>query len=533
MSWQWPNPYPIRVESHFGDRLVRCFAQRPPHVDAMFHDVAARYPEADAIVGPEGDRMSYRTLDAQVQALAGNLAQQGVQARDRIAILLSNRPEFVTCLLAAARLNAIAVPLNSREQTPELEYTISHCGAKALIHEANLAERLPQASTTPALQLRYAVGGAASGSMPFTDLLRDAAQPAPPPVNEEDVAVILYTSGTTGRPKGAMLTHFNLIHSILHYEVCMGLNPGERSLLAVPASHVTGVVAIILVMMRCGGAVVMMRDFKARPCLEMLAHERVTHTIMVPAMYNLCLMDPEFDRFDLQHMRVGGYGGAPMPQATIAALAQKLPKLTLVNAYGSTETTSPTTCMPPGEGAQHSDTVGQVVPCADVRVMDGDGREVAPGEPGELWIGGPMVVKGYWNNPQATAQAFTAGYWHSGDIGSVGEDGFVRIFDRMKDLVNRGGYKVYSIEVENALKSHPQVVECAVVPQPDPVLGEKIHAFVVRKDPTCDAESLKNLCRKHLSDYKVPDFITFQDEPLPRNANGKVLKRALRDRLPT
>jgi long-chain acyl-CoA synthetase len=348
-------------------------------------------------------------------------------------------------------------------------------------------------------------------------------------LDEEATAVILYTSGTTGRPKGAMLTHFNIVHSVMHYELCMGMRPGERSLLAVPASHVTGVVAIILSAIRCGGTIVMMREFKARACLELMARERITHSIMVPAMYNLCLMDPEFQRFDLGAFRIGGYGGAPMPQATITALTQKLPNLALVNAYGATETTSPTTIMPPGRTAERPDSVGRVVPCGDLRVMDAEGREVAPGEAGEIWIGGPMVVKGYWDNPQASVQAFVGGYWRSGDIGSIDAEGYVRVFDRTKDMVNRGGYKIYSVEVENILKLHPAVIECAVVPRPDPVLGEKTHAFVVSEDPSCSAKGLQDFCAQHLSDYKIPDFITLQAQPLPRNANGKVLKRELRE----
>jgi acyl-CoA synthetase (AMP-forming)/AMP-acid ligase II len=324
-----------------------------------------------------------------------------------------------------------------------------------------------------------------------------------------------------------MLTHLGTVHSLLHFEYGLGLRNGEVTVLAVPASHVTGLVAIILPMLRVGGTTVMMPAFKARNFLEIAARERMTYTLIVPAMYNLCLLDPDFGKFDLASWRIGAFGGAPMPPATIERLAGILPKLTLLNIYGSTETTSPVTMMAAGEAATHSDTVGKPLPCTDIVVMDDDGREVAPGTSGELWIAGPMVVPGYWQNPEADRTGFCAGYWKSGDIGSVDAQGYVRIHDRKKDMINRGGYKIYCIEVESVLARHPDVIECAVVGRPDPVLGERVHAVVVAREPGVAEAELKRFCAEHLSDYKVPGTIAFLDA-LPRNANGKVLKIALR-----
>ena len=253
----------------------------------------------------------------------------------------------------------------------------------------------------------------------------------------------------------------------------------------------------------------------------------MTHSLMVPAMYNLCLLDASFDESRYAAWRVGAYGGAPMAPATIARFAEKLPKLSLMNAYGATETTSPVTMMPPSETAARSDSVGCAVPCADILVMDEAGREVRDGEQGELWLGGPMVVKGYWQDPGASAENFVAGYWRSGDIGSKDADGYVRVFDRKKDMINRGGYKIYSVEVENVLMGFPGVIEAAVVAAPCPVLGERVHAFVVA-GAAIELADLKRHCAGLLADYKVPDAITLGDKPLPRNANGKLLKRDLR-----
>jgi len=523
----WTDVPPIRLETHFG-RAMRCFAERPAHVDAMLAAIVARHPEREALVDGE-HRLDYARLDRVTERVAGHFRRLGVGRGDRVALLLANEREFVYALLATLRVGAIAVPINVREPGPELAFILGQCGAKAIVFDAGLADRLPSPSDLPALTVRLSVGSA-TGATPFEELL-EARSPSllRSEPREEEPAVILYTSGTTGRPKGAMLTHLNLIHSVLHYRVCMRLTATDRSLLAVPASHVTGLVAIILALLAVGGCVVMMREFKARAFLELAARERITHTLVVPAIYNLCLREPDFARFDLSAWRIGGFGGAPMPEGTIRALAEKLPGLALVNAYGATETTSPTTIMPMGYQAAHLDSVGVVVPCGNVRVVDDAGRELPGGEAGEIWIAGPMVVPGYWDDPDASAREFAGGYWKSGDIGAIDERGFVRVLDRKKDLVNRGGYKIYCAEVESVLSLHPAVVESALIAVPDPVLGEKGHAFVVTRDPACAAEALRAHCARHLADYKVPDYFTLRSAPLPRNANGKLLKRALRE----
>ncbi len=404
----WTDVPPLRDETHFG-RAMRCFADRPFNLNAMFADTVARHGGREALVDAE-QRLDYARLDRIAERVAGHFHRLGLARGDRIALYLGNEREFVHALLATLRLGAIAVPVNVREQRPELTFILNQCGAKAIAFDAALADRIPAAADVPALSVRLSVGGAVPGAIAFDELL-ETRSPDAPRVDpaEAEPAVILYTSGTTGRPKGAVLTHFNMIHSVLHYRVCMRLTSADRSLLAVPASHVTGLVAITLAMFAVGGCVVTLREFKARGFLELAARERMTHTLVVPAIYNLCLRDPDFGRFDLSAWRVGGFGGAPMPEGTIRALAERLPGLTLMNAYGATETTSPTTIMPMGRQAANLDSVGVVVPCGGVRVVDDSGREVAPGESGELWIAGPMVVPGYWENPEATAREFASG----------------------------------------------------------------------------------------------------------------------------
>jgi long-chain acyl-CoA synthetase len=530
MNYWLDRAPPTQLETHYGDRRVRCFVERPASVHAMLVEAVAQAPQREALVC--GDRrLNWRDVDHEVSLLAGGLADLGVAAGDRIALLLSNRAEFVLLLLAIARLGAITVPLNIREQTPELAYALAQCGAVALVFDADLAPRLPNANDVPALRHRIAVGGPLAGALRYDVLRAGLARHDVSSVGEDDVAVILYTSGTTGRPKGAMLTHLGIVHSALHYLHAMRLVETDRCIASVPLSHVTGLVAMIAAMLACRGTLVVMNAFKAADFLRLATRERMTCTLMVPAMYNLCLLESGFDMHDLSSWRLGGYGGAPMPPPTIERLAQKLPALALMNAYGATETTSPATLMPPHLTRGHGDSVGLAVACGEIQVVDDDGAAVAPGESGEVWIGGPMVVPGYWHNPEATAREFSQGFWHSGDVGSLDASGFLRVFDRKKDMINRGGYKVYGAEVEAVLAAHPAVVESAVIGTPCPVLGERVHAFVTLREPSLSADALRAFCAAHLADYKVPESFTLQDAPLPRNANGKALKRVLRERL--
>ncbi len=507
----------MRSETHFG-RTLRCFAERPTSMYRMFAQAVARDPGKEAL-SFEGRRWSYAEAESEVARIAGGLAQLGLRKGNRVVMFLSNRPEFVFVLFALQRLGTIAVPVGTREQGPGLAYIVKQCGATGIVFDDALADRIPDAEAAPCLAWRLAAADLPS---------MDGSSADEVPVHEDDCACILYTSGTTGNPKGAMLTHFNIAHSVIHYQVTLKLSDAERAALAVPASHVTGLVALIAATVHVGGTLVVIPEFKAADFVPLAARERVTFSIMVPAMYQLCLLQPAFRTLDLSAWRVGGFGGAPMPVPTVQALADAVPGLTLVNCYGSTETTSPATVMPLGLSAIHNDSVGIALPCADIRVVDDELRELPPGQSGELLIGGPMVVPGYWDNPEATAKGFVDGCWRSGDLGSVDAQGLVRIFDRIKDMINRGGFKIYSVEVENVLMSLPDVVEAAVVGHPCEVLGERVHAYLYAPGAALATEVVRAHCAARLADYKVPEQVIFTDKPLPRNANGKLLKRALR-----
>ena len=529
---RWPAAA-IRLETHFDGRSLRCYSDRPPHLGAMVRAATAARLDQPALIDG-GQTLTWRQVHALSASLAHGLAQQGLGAGDRAVVLMGNHAGFVIALLALVQLGAVAVPVSTREAPPGIAWILEQCQAKALLADAVQMQRLAEADLPLPAGLRVCLEDPSQPVTPMPGwlsghaMLALSAWPTHAEPDEQATAVILYTSGTTGRPKGAMLTHLNLVHSVLHYRHALGLNADDRALLAVPASHVTGLVAIVLAMAGVGGCTVMLREFKAAACLQALQAHRVSYSLMVPAMYALCLREPALAQTDLSCWRLAGFGGAPMPVATIEALRAQCPGIRLFNAYGATETTSPTTLTPPD--SVQVDKVGIPLPCAQVRVVDEDGRDLPAGQSGEVWIAGPMVVPGYWDNPQATAAGFQDGYWKSGDVGTLDEQGFLQIHDRKKDMINRGGYKVFSVEVENCLMAHPEVQEAATVGVPCPVLGERTHAFVYSASNHPDAleAELSQWCKRHLADYKVPDRWTWLAQPLPRNANGKVIKTTLR-----
>lgn len=520
----------LRREHHFGDRVVACYATRPRTVHAMLQEAVAAHPQNTALVS--GDtRLTYAALDTEIAHVAAGLAALGVARGDRVAMLLGNGVPFVVVTFAAARLGAITVPLSIRDQRPGIRHALVNSQAVALIAEGDLADIVPPPGETPDLRARIAVGPA-SGFSDYESLrAADPAATEPAEADEEDVATILYTSGTTGVPKGATLTGLGIVHSATNFVRTMALGPEDRTIVVVPMNHVTGLIAGIHTLIRAGGTIVIQRAFKAAHFLDCAATERMTCSLMVPAMYNLCLHQTDLSDYDLSAWRVGGYGGAPMPAATIERLAAALPGLGLMNAYGATEVTSPATIMPADQTAHRRLSVGRPMPGAEICVMDDAGREVPAGAPGEIWIRGAMVVPGYWRNPEADAREFVAGFWKSGDIGSVDADGFVYVHDRKKDLVNRGGHKVFTAEVESVLTACSGVIEAAVVAKPCPILGERVHAVVSITPGAVDEAALVAHCAAQLADYQCPESYTLREQPLPRNANGKILKRQIKQEL--
>jgi long-chain acyl-CoA synthetase len=516
----------LTLETHYG-RPLRCYPRRPRTLGDVLDGATARVPEREAIVAPDR-RLTWRELRAEVDRMASALhARHGVKPGDRVALLFLNSAEFCVGVFACARLGAVAVTLNTKLKAPELAFMLQNSGARLLLmHDAVWSEIAPIRSTIPCEAI-YVSGRAPAGTMELGVLTDEAAPPAVA-VGEEDVAFIMYTSGTTGRPKGAMGTHLGILSSNISLERCMGLRDGDRTLVAVPLFHVTGLIGQLLSMALVGGTTVIMRTFDAAEALRLLDAERITYMIAAPTVFTMMRQQPGY-RAAGQSLRAVGYGGAPTPPDGVMAMREWLPTATLQNAYGMTETCSPTTLSPPGEELRHISSVGWPVPIADVRTVEvGTGRECEADEVGELWVSGPMVVPGYWANPEATAAAMGDGWLRTGDLARIDADGYVTVMDRLKDMINRGGEKIYCVEVEDVLCAHPAVLEAAVVGVADAVYGEAVKACVVpRAGATVDPEDVRRWVGARLAKFKVPREIAVLDA-LPRNPNGKVIKSALR-----
>jgi len=522
----WINQdFHTRYESHYR-RVMRCFSTRPQTLGEMITTVIETHGEAEAIVC-DSHRLTYRQLDDKARRFASVLLSAGIQPGDRVALNLGNGIEFPIAWLATLYVGAVSVPAGTRQQTPELEFIYNNCEVSAVVFDAEVAAVQPATNATPSVKLQVvADNNSANGFHAIVDRTIPLAEIHQ--ADQEDCAMLMYTSGTTGKPKGAMLSHLGLIHSALHWINRFSFQRHERTIVSVPVSHVTGLAAQLLPMFACAGCCVMQREFHAPAFLELACRERLSFAIMVPAMYKLLLLRGDFNDEDLSAWRVGAFGGAPMPQATIVEMAARLPGLALANSYGATETSSPSTVMPLEATRDRTDSIGTAVVCADLLIMNDEGMEVTRGESGEIWIAGPHIISGYWKRPDADESSFVNGYWKSGDIGRIDDEGFVNIFDRKKDMINRGGYKIFCVEVENVIADHPGIEDVALVSVACEVLGERSCACVTTSGSLLQS-GLADYLSDKVADYKIPDFVLLYTEMLPRNANGKIQKAVLRE----
>ena len=519
-----------KIEKHYDGRELLCFVDRPNDFLEIFKIIVDNHPNRTALVFKD-KTVSYKKLDELSDSFAWGLLKSGLKEKNILVINLANSIEFVVALFASFKTGLIAMPVGHRHKKEELISLYSDAGVHAVIFDKETEKEQPFSKDENSILFITTQAETQTDCLKFNELLEKGIEKkiTLKKIDEEDPAILLYTSGTTGRPKGAILTHLGLVHSFLHFQMELALKDGECTILAVPASHVTGLVAQILTLIGCAGKIVIMEHFEVQEFAILAKKHGLTYSILVPAMYALLLHRNALIAEDLQSWRIGAFGGAPMPDAVRKELASKLPFLSLHNAYGATETTSPTTIIPincndPG------DSVGLVVTCGKIKIVDENNEEINQGETGELWIKGPMVVPGYWKNEKATENSFEDGYWKSGDIASQDENGFVRIHDRKKDMINRGGYKIFSAEIENLMMLMDQVQEAALVPYPCPILGERSHAFIFPSSASIEPNEIRLQLLEKVADYKVPDKITITKEPLPRNVNGKITKAPLREK---
>jgi long-chain acyl-CoA synthetase len=502
----------------------------------------------------QGDRrLTYGDHNALVRRVAASFVELGVGHGDRVAILSANNAEWVVLWWAAAAIGAVAVPLNAWWKTDELEFGLRDSQAKLLFCDPKRWDAVrDRVGALPDLEHVFVIDMDEPDGVarPGGELLGDDPGALPSAdVHEDDLFAILYTSGTTGRPKGATLTHRQALANLQNI-FCLGVANASRggeaapelssdlqsaALLVVPLFHVTGCLSTMMLCYASGAKLVLMPPGRFDPDAAMatIEREKVTSFGGVPTIMWRIVESPNFENYDLSTVQRVSYGGAPAAPELVQRIHERFPKVrkTLATAYGLTETASVATSNTGDDYRAHPDSVGRPAPTVEIEVMDPDGAPVPTGATGEIWLRGPTIMRrGYWNRPDATAEAITPdGWFRSGDIGRFDEDGFLYLVDRAKDMIIRGGENVYCVEIEQELFEHPDVIDAAVVGVPHKVLGEEVKAVVQLKPGSMvTAEQLRAHCAARLANFKVPEYVELRDEPLPRNPAGKVLKNLLR-----
>ncbi len=539
---------------------TRVWKNAPPTLRDLF--LMGRAHGQKEFVVYEGDRATYDGWARAALALAAELQAQGVQKGDRVALVMRNLPEWPVCFFAAVITGAIITPLNAWWTGPELEYGLIDSGSKIAILDAERYERLTEhLPNCPDLQRVYVARETSPG------LLDDLANPKvqrledvigavndwgelpegvipDTPLHPDDDASIFYTSGTTGKPKGALGTHRNMCTNIGTAGISAArsyLRRGEApptpdpnapqrvTLLVVPLFHVTGCSATLCPTIALGAKLVLMRRWEAEAAMKLIQDEKVNGTGGVPTIAWQLIEHPARANYDLSSLESVTYGGAPSAPELVRKIVETFPKSVPGNGWGMSETSATFTSHLAEDYQNRPDSCGPAAPVGDLKVVDPEGKTLGPNQVGELWAKGPQVVKGYWNKPEATAQTFSDGWVKTGDLARIDEEGFCFIIDRAKDMLIRGGENIYCIEVENVLYDHPAVMDAALVGVPHRTLGEEPGAVVTLKPGASATEAeLRAFVAERLAAFKVPVKVVFWPETLPRNANGKIMKTELK-----
>lgn len=531
---------------------MRTYKMAPPSLRVLW-DLSQQFAERDYLIYGE-ERWTYAQAHAEAASLANWCRQQGIRQGDRVAIAMRNYPEWVLAYWALTGIGVTVVGMNAWWVADEMAYALKDSAPRALICDrerlavfdeirdqfaqlklvgVRLEARPPH--VTPWSEVK-AVGG----DMPAAE------------IDGDEDACIFYTSGTTGRPKGAQLTQSGCVHNVMNIAfmnllavTALARAAGDQDakpdpsampvntvLLTTPLFHVTANNCVLQPATLTGGKVVCMFKWDAGEALKLVEREKITTISGVPVMARELIAHPDFAKYDTSSLISLGGGGAALQPDLVAKIDREVETARPLTGYGLTETCGIVSAVNMDYFADRPESVGTVPPVVDVECRDESGQPVPQGAVGEICVKGPIVVKGYLNRPEATAEAIQKGWFHTGDIGRIDEDGFIYIVDRAKDMVLRGGENVYCAEVENAMFKHDAVAECAAFGVPDERLGEEVGIAVhLARGAAADAEALRAHCAKLLAKHKIPRYIWFMPEPLPRNANGKFLKRQLRDQL--
>jgi acyl-CoA synthetase (AMP-forming)/AMP-acid ligase II len=514
------------------------------HTHDILSIASAIVPERTAITF-DNRVITFDELTARANRLANALAERGVEAGDRVAVIDVNTPQHLELYFAAARLDAIYMPLNFRDRAEELRFPLEHTAPKVVMvgprYVPLIEELRPDAVSTDLVLVSE--GAAPESWLSYDDVLASGAEEELrfPKGDPENTAVLLFTAGTTGQPKAVMLSHLSFTEFMLTNVEPPDPDVEERTILSLPMHHVAGLQAALASVFG-GRSIVMQRQFEAGDWMKLVAGHRVSRALVVPTMLKQVLDHADFQTHDLSSIRVITYGGSSMPPRLIERAISALPDVQFINAFGQTETGSTIAMVPPEDHVlegdpelvakrrRHLASIGKPLDGVEVRVVDEDGKDAGLNTTGEIVARGPRLMKGYWGQADATAEAIRDGWLYTGDLGYMDEDGYVYLEGRAKDFIKRGGEMVAPEEVENVIHAHAGVAECAVIGLPDEEWGERVVAIVVAEpSATVTEESVKAECQEHLARFKRPEQVIVVDM-LPRNALGKVLKRELRER---
>ncbi|WP_208379036.1 long-chain-fatty-acid--CoA ligase [Cumulibacter soli] len=494
---------------------------------------ARKAPERPALTYQDSD-LTYGELDARVSRLARGLRDLGVQPGDRVAVFMQNRAEVIESYFAVVRLGAIAVPVNFRLAAPEAQYVVENSGSSVLLADDPLVEDAAKVRASLESNVTFVVCGgrhAEFDALAYEDILSDDGSDLGVDVNEHEPAFLMYTSGTTGRPKGAVITHFNLMMNSMNSMVGQRIEPeGEVWLSGLPLFHIGGLNGILNYVMAGGHTILMASgNFSAEDVVQHFEKDHVTSCYFVPTQWKEICEVPNVTERSKSLRRIS-WGASIAPPSVLQAMADAFPGVPNFNMFGQTEMSS-VTCVLRGEDAvRKMGTVGQPVPMVEARLVDEQMNDVPQGEVGEIVYRGPTVMREYWRNPEATAEAFRGGWFHSGDLCVMDEDGFIKVVDRAKDMIISGGENIYCAEVEAAIDAHPKVSEVTVVARPHPKWVETPVAYIVPvdQDDAPSEDEIIDWCRQRIASYKKPSAVVITDG-FPRNASGKVQKFILRE----
>ena len=469
-----------------------------------------------------GRDVTWSEFDRETASLAGGLIEAGVTAGDRIGIFGHNSVEWCELAIAALKLGAVVVPVNVRLSPPEVRYVVGHAGCRLVAYDAELGPSTyaPIAPDLPGVTTVALDGTGAD--LPLADLRRSPVRPEP--MSPDAPAVLAYTSGTTGHPKGAVLTHGNLVAGIVQRAFSDGWTSQVRTLLCVPLAYTAGIVSNFLPTYGVGGTFVLERAFDPARVLEILVHEPISAFMGVPVLWEAIAAEPGFAAADLSALTTAITGGASVAETLLRTYQAK--GVLIRQAYALTEASGSVCLLPAERALAKPRAAGMPNLHTSLRLVDDAGCDVAAGEVGEILVRGPQVMAGYWNDEAATAATLQGGWLHTGDLGRFDEEGLLEVVDRKKDMLISGGLNVYPVEVDRVVAQFPGVIEAASFGVPDPKWGETVATVVV--GPGVDPDALRVHCREHLADYKVPRHVLLVSEPLPRNTSGKVLRRQLR-----